>query len=517
MLSLRGIRKSFGPVRALSGVDFDLSAGEVHAVIGENGAGKSTLMKILSGIYPDGEFEGKIFVNQNPTHFKNTLDSEIAGISLIHQELSVFLDLTVAENMVVGHWGPHLKSTGLIDFEKIQTWSNHWLKMLGARFDSSTLMRSLSIGEQQIVEIAKAISRNSKILILDEPTSSLTQAETNELFKVIRNLRQSGCGLIYISHRMEEVFELSDRVTVLRDGASVFSSDMKSTTPDELIRHMVGRTLDQFYPAKIQSKDSSISELNFSVKNFTAKMRGSQTSSESSNGTQSIEVGPLSFEIKKSEIVGLSGLLGAGRSELVQAICGDDRFDTQGEITIGGKKYLSSAISQAFQNGIGYVHEDRKNQSILPFRSLEENTSIIRLNQKGSLAVCSPQFESKRALADLGLMKTRFHTTDQDILELSGGNQQKVVFARVMQNNPDVIILDEPTRGVDVGAKFEIYQILRDWTAQGKSILMISSDLPELIGMCDRILVMSAGKITGEVRRPDFNQTKIMQYALQNM
>ena len=516
LLSLSRIKKSFGSVRALSGVDFTLNANEVHALIGENGAGKSTLMKILSGIYPDQEFEGEIFVQQQSAlqqvKFKNTLDSEASGIALIHQELSVFLDLSVAENMVVGHWKTHLNSLGLINSEKIRDWSNHWLKMLGARFDSSVLMSSLSIGEQQIVEIAKAVSRNSKVLILDEPTSSLTQSEIAELFKVIRNLRNSGCGLIYISHRMEEIFELSDRVTVLRDGASVFSSEMKSTTPDELIRHMVGRTIDQFYPPKKESSTDFSIEPNLSLENFRATIRG-----QNKTEIKKIEIGPISLQLKKSEIVGLSGLLGAGRSELVQALCGDERFATEGRVVVRGSDYKVTAISDAFHSGIGYVHEDRKNQSIFPFRSLEENASILRLNQKNMLSICNPVEETNRAVADLALMKTRFHKASQDILDLSGGNQQKVVFARVLQNMPDVIILDEPTRGVDVGAKFEIYQILREWTAQGKSILMISSDLPELIGMCDRILVMSAGKITGELTKPEFNQTKIMQFALQNM
>lgn len=500
LIKLENISKNFGPVRALSSVNLGLHAGEVLALVGENGAGKSTLMKILGGVHTAGEFLGKIKVHDQIRDFHSTLDSEKSGIAFIHQELSTFPHLSVAENLIVGHW-PH--RYGWINRKKMTKMADDVLLPLGADFSSSQMMSSLSVGQQQLVEIAKALSRKSEILILDEPTSSLSGRESERLFALLRELKTRGCGLIYISHRMEEIFSLADRVTVLRDGQSVFTDSVKNVDPQTLIRQMVGRTLDQFYPPQIERKSPTKTVLqlqNFKVRN------------QNSNHLY----GPIDFSLSQGEILGFGGLLGSGRSEILQALCGDQAFDIlTGNLAIENKPQKFSSLRRSFYNGFGLVPEDRKSQSLLPTRSLAENTGLVRLSQKKIYSIVSKKEESQRTQKDLKILNTKFNDVDQKINDLSGGNQQKVIFARILQNNPRFLILDEPTRGVDVGAKFEIYQLMREWTAQGKSILLISSDLPELMAMSDRILVMADGKIRGEMNRSQFDQEKLMQWALE--
>ncbi len=489
LIQLRNISKSFGPVKALSGVNLSLAAGEILALVGENGAGKSTLMKILSGVYPVGEYQGDVEVNGQATQFRSTRDSEKSGISLIHQELSTFPHLTVAENMMVGHW-PH--RFGFINQQQIFKQADQALRPLEVDFQSSQLMTSLSVGQQQLVEIAKALSRKSKILILDEPTSSLSSRESTKLFAILRELRKQGCGLIYISHRMEEIFSLANRVTVLRDGQSVFTGATDEIDPSLLIRHMVGRKLDNFYPPA--NDKQNIGSPVLALKNFTAIHKKSKR-----------QYGPVDISLAEGEILGFAGLLGAGRSEILQAFCGDENFETSEG---------SKTLRKTFSLGFGFVPEDRKTQSLLPSRPLVENAGIVRLSQKSGWAWVSPTDESKRTQNDLKILNTKFNHADQKITDLSGGNQQKVIFARILQNNPSILILDEPTRGVDVGAKFEFYQLMRKWTSEKKSILLISSDLPELMAMSDRILVMGNGKIRGELLRANFNEEEIMKFAL---
>ncbi len=498
LIRLQNISKQFGPVKALTNVNLELNSGEILALVGENGAGKSTLMKILSGVYAHSEFQGQIFANGNPTQFNSTVDSEKNGIALIHQELSTFPHLTVAENLMVGHWPSRF---GFINTQKMVEVADEWLKPLAADFSASEKMSSLSVGQQQLVEIAKALSRQSKILILDEPTSSLTARESEKLFLLLNQLRQQGCGLIYISHRMEEIFALADRVTVLRDGQSVFTSPLKNIDSTILIQHMVGRTLENFYPPNenvIQNK------VILEVQNL-----------KSQKNNQHQSYGPVSFSLKVGEILGFGGLLGAGRSEIMQSLCGDENYTVSGSLKIDNVNKKFQNLRKSFQNGIGLVPEDRKSQSLLPTRTLTENTGILRLSQKNILSWVSDITEKNRTKSDLKVLQTKFSSVDQKITELSGGNQQKIVFARILQNSPQILILDEPTRGVDVGAKFEIYQLMREWTRQGKSILLISSDLPELMAMSDRIIVMSDGEIRGELAQKDFQQEKILEWALQ--
>lgn len=498
LIRLQGISKKFGSVHALKSVDLALRAGEILALVGENGAGKSTLMKILGGLYPHGDYDGIILSGEKTLEFHSALDSEKSGIAFIHQELSSFPHLSVAENMMVGHWPNRL---GWLSSDKIYEQSEIWLNKLGADFSCHEKMSSLSAGQQQVVEIAKALSRKSKILILDEPTSSLSRRETENLFTLLKNLRSQGCGLIYISHRMEEIFSLADRVAVLRDGQSVFTGDIAEVDQPILIHHMVGRPLNQLFPPP----GNSIKEKNvLEVKNFKAVKKLGQ-----------IEFGPLSFSLRKGEVLGFGGLLGSGRSEILQALCGDDSFESSGSVVVEGRGQTYSHLREAYHCGFGLVPEDRKNQSILPSRSLTENAGILRLSQNAQYQWVSEREEDKRTILDLKILNTKFNSVAQRITELSGGNQQKIIFARVLQNNPGILILDEPTRGIDVGAKFEIYQLMRQWTAEGKSILLISSDMPELMAMSDRILVMGQRKIRGELQKSEFEQETIMQMALQ--
>ncbi|MBC7743214.1 MAG: sugar ABC transporter ATP-binding protein [Bdellovibrionaceae bacterium] len=498
LISLKNISKSFGIVKALRSIQLEVQPGEILALVGENGAGKSTLMKILSGVYPVGEFEGVIEVRNQPVSFRSPRDSEAQGIALIHQELSTFPQLSVAENMMVGHW-PTQK--GLVDHRSLQKKAEHWLKILAADFSPMQKMSTLSPGQQQVVEIGKALSRNSKILILDEPTSSLTHRETKKLFSLLQDLRKQGCALIYISHRMEEIFYLADRVVVLRDGQNVFTSEVKGLKQADLIRAMVGRELEQAFQPQISSASSNII---LEVEDFCAHHLASAK-----------KYGPLHFSLAQGEILGFSGLLGAGRSEILQALCGDEAYTTSGEVKFKKSKKAFGKLQKAYRQGFGLVPEDRKVQSILPTRSLSENTSVVRLAQKSLFSWVSKSIEKSRTEKDLKVLRTRFHSTEQTITELSGGNQQKVIFARVMQNSPEILILDEPTRGVDVGAKFEIYQLARQWAQEGKAIILISSDLPELMALSDRILVMAGGRIQGQLLKSEFQEEAIIKLAIQ--
>jgi ABC-type sugar transport system ATPase subunit len=499
LIELRGISKNFGAVQALKDVSLSLQAGEILALVGENGAGKSTLMKVLSGVYAARDYTGLILRQDQEVRFQSPKDSEAAGISLIHQELSNFPHLTVAENMVVGHWP---NQGGWLQTKKIREFAQRWLQKLGADFSVDQRMGELSTGQQQVIEIAKALSKNSKVLILDEPTSSLTGRETQKLFQILRELKAQGCGLIYISHRMEEIFALADRVSILRDGKSVFTAPIKDLTEAQIVQHMVGRSLDQMFPPRLALP--SLEKI-LEVENFTARHRES-----------GIQRGPLKFELHQGEILGFSGLLGAGRSEILQALAGDRAYETSGTIKFKGSTVAWEDLQTAYRQGLGLVPEDRKIQSLLPSRSLSENAGILRLSQQSLLSWIRPQDEAGRTQADLKILNTRFHQTEQKITELSGGNQQKVIFSRVLQNTPDILILDEPTRGVDVGAKFEIYQLIRELTFKGKSLLLISSDLPELMALSDRVLVMSQGKLSQELGPMQIHEEVIMKWALGN-
>lgn len=498
-IRLTKISKSYSGVPALRNVSLDIYAGEVHALVGENGAGKSTLMKILSGAISAGDFEGEILLRGQVQKFLSPLDAEKAGIAIIHQELSSLPDLTVAENLFVGHW-PR-KFAGLIDWEKMNALATKALERVGANFSPTTKMQSLSTGDQQMVEIAKALLRDTKILILDEPTSSLSTKECERLFSLIAELKNEGRAMIYISHRMEEIFSLSDRITVLRDGSSVHTAKSKELTEPLLITHMVGRSLQALYPVRAPM---NLGDEVLRLVNFIAI--------DKQNGRT---IGPINLSVKKGEVLGLGGLLGAGRSEFLRALLGDERYSISGEVFWHGKKFNPQNPRQSYSAGLAWLAEDRKRESILPVRSLLENAGILRINQKGLFSYVSHSAEEEKTQSSLQQLKTRFHHHSQKITELSGGNQQKVILARILQSAPDLLILDEPTRGVDVGAKFEIYELLYSLIQQNKAIILISSDLPELLAMSDRAIVLANGRMRGELPKEKFSQESIMQLAVQ--
>ena len=481
-------------------MNLEIYAGEVHALVGENGAGKSTLMKILSGVIPAGDFGGQILLNGQAVEFKGPHDAEKARIAIIHQELSAFPHLTVAENIFAGHW-PTQGPLKLIDWDQLYDRAQKALDRVGATFSAKTTMQKLSTGDQQMVEIAKALLRDSKILILDEPTSSLSPKESERLFALIKELRKEGKALVYISHRMEELFALSDRMTVLRDGSSIVTAKASELTEAKLITHMVGRDLSALYPDR---PAVSLGRELLKVENFVARNRA---------GTK--VVGPVSLHVRRGEILGFAGLLGAGRSEFLRALMGDSDYAWDGDVFYHQKKFSPKSPGNSFAHGMAWLSEDRKRESLLPTRNLVENTGIIRLNQRALLSLVNAAFEKKTTDVALNQLKTAYRGGgEQKITELSGGNQQKVILARILQQNPDLLILDEPTRGVDVGAKYEIYELLYKLVAQDKSILLVSSDLPELLALSDRVLVFSHGKVQGEVERADFSQEKVMQMAV---
>lgn len=512
-VQLTHVSKSFSGIKALDDVNLDIKSGEVLALIGENGAGKSTLMKILSGVIPQGSYSGQIYINKKLCQFASPLDSEHAGVAIIHQELSGFSHLTVAENLFVGHW-PKLKSkaksklkfklrSGVVDWQELNIQAQTWLDKVGATCSPQEMMSNLSVGMQQLVEIAKALSRNSNCLILDEPTSALTPREVEKLFILIRELKKQGKSLVYISHKIEEIYELADRITVLRDGKSVHTALKKDLPENELITHIVGRKLDRLFPEK--PLNTIRPEIVFSAENY-------QGLGEKTTGKAAF--GPVSFNLKKGEILGLSGLLGSGRTELVKSIFGDQSYKISGRVCLNKIEVNIKSPIEALQKRIAFVSEDRKKESIFRIRNLEENVSICRLSIRGLFKLIHMRSEKKLAELSLKKLNTKYASLDQDIQDLSGGNQQKVVFARALQTDPDILILDEPTRGVDVGAKYEIYEILFELVKQGKSLIVISSELPELMALSDRIIVLYEGNFMGELNREKFSQFEIMKLAV---
>jgi D-xylose transport system ATP-binding protein len=478
VLNLDRIVKEFGKVRALDGVSLSVKSGEILALVGENGAGKSTLMKILSGVYPSGTFEGSIRIDGEEARFTKPADAEKAGIAIIHQELSAFAHLSVLENLFVGRWPAR---AGFVDDAAMRAEASQLLKRFGEEIPLDVPMRELSTGSQQLVEIAKALARNPHILILDEPTSSLTSSEIQRLFGILNGLKAEGHILVFISHKMDEIFSLCDRVVVLRDGKSVHQGETKDLDSDTLIKHMVGRPLDRLFPERKPKPNSNEDVLNIVDLEF-----------KSNDGLRTF--GPFNFHVQKGEIVGFAGLLGAGRSELAHALIGEPR--------------------KALEAKLAIVGEDRKRDSIFPARSLVENSTLSHRVLGLLFGWIDAHGEEKEAETLLSRMRTRYGDLAQGIEELSGGNQQKIVIARALALTPELLILDEPTRGVDVGAKYEIAQILFELVDRGQSLIVMSSDLPELIGICDRIYVMSEGKITREFSREEFSQEAIMKAAV---
>lgn len=489
ILSMKGITKSFSGVAALKNAALDLKAGEVVALMGENGAGKSTLMKILTGIY--SKDSGEIKYMGQEVCFKGPSESEEAGISIVHQELNMMNDLTVAQNLFIGR---EEMNGFLIDDKKMNEKAGELFKVLKIDINPAEKIGNLTVGKQQMVEIAKAISSNAKVIIFDEPTAALTDSEIEELFKVIRDLKEKGTGMVYISHRMDEINVISDRVIVMRDGEYVGTLITKECSKDDIIKLMVGRTI--FGEPKTASNVAKDAPVVLKCENLN---RGKAVKN-------------VSFELKRGEILGFSGLMGAGRTEVARLIFGADKKDS-GKIFINGKEVNINTPEDAVAHGIGYLSEDRKRFGLIVDKSIEENTVISSLNNfvKGIFIDKTKSKEvSERYVESL---KTKTPSVSQPVKKLSGGNQQKVVIAKWLVRNSDILIFDEPTRGIDVGAKSEIYALMESLAKDGKSIIMISSELPEVLRMSDRVVVMCEGRITGTLDIAEANQEVIMESA----
>ena len=490
-LQMSHITKRFPGVLALSNVDFTLRKGEVHALLGENGAGKSTLMKILSGVYqPD---EGDIIFEGQPVSFANPLSAQNVGITIIHQEFNLFPELTVEDNIFIGREFCKNNRWRLDEKQQRQA-AIDILQKLNLNISPDTLVADLTVAQQQMVEIAKAISVNAKILIMDEPTAALTETEIDSLFRVTRLLKEQGTGIVYISHRLEELALIADRATVMRDGQFIATVDYDSVKISDLIAMMVGRDLGNIYPRREpQPQRKPVLEV--------------------SGLTRKGVLNNIDFTLHQGEILGFAGLMGAGRTELARAIFGADPIDS-GTIKLNGKETIIKDIPDAIHQGISYLTEDRKKEGLALGLSVERNIMLGNYpeysNRYGNVDSKRCQQTSEEQVKALRIKTPHL---EQAALNLSGGNQQKIIIARWVCKDTDILIFDEPTRGIDVGAKLEIYELMNRLVAKGKSIIMISSELPEVLGMCDRILVMRNGRITGELASDDATQEKIMQYA----
>lgn len=502
VVKLVEVTKRFSGVLALDRVNLTLNAGEVLGLVGENGAGKSTLMKILSGVYGSGEFDGRVEVDGLLAAFRRPADAEESGIAIIHQELSAFPELTVAENLFVGHWPSKSSVFGRrIEWTKIEETAQIWLDRVGATAKPSDRMGDLSLGQQQLVEIAKALLRDGRVFIFDEPTSSLTPKETENLKKLIRELKGRKCALVYISHKMEEIFELCDRLVVLRDGKNVYESPTTAITPEKLVEPMVGRTIQDIYP---KPPERALDKTLLEVKDYSAQFTWSK-----------IPLGPYNYTLHAGEIIGFGGLLGCGRTEVLKSLFGfKGLIRKSGEVLLHGKPVKPNTPREALLKGFSFVSEDRKGESILPQRSLTENAGLSRLMITPTKWRLDHQDEATRAQAGLRELNTKFADLSQHITQLSGGNQQKVIISRALETGADIILLDEPTRGIDVSAKAEIYEIIFKLAKQGKGILLVSSDLPELMALSDRIIMVNNGRPSQIVDRKDFNQVKLMKLVI---
>jgi ribose transport system ATP-binding protein len=487
---MNGIDKRFHGVHALKGVHFDLQCGEVHALVGENGAGKSTLMKVLTGIHQADA--GEITYLGSPYSVKNIGESQQLGISMIHQELNMMNHLTVAQNIYIGR-EPMQGKTFIKDNEMIKE-AEELFKLIGIKIDPKTTLGSLTVGKQQMVEIAKAVSRDCKLLILDEPTAALTQTEIEELFKIMNDLKSKGIGMIYISHRMDEIKRISDRITVMRDGEYVGTVNTAEVTKDEIINMMIGRVV--YEDPKTHSEVAEDAPVVLEVKNLCSGKT----------------IKDVSFTLRRGEILGFSGLMGAGRTEVARAIFGADPFDS-GEIYVNGEKVNIKTPSDAVKHGIGYLSEDRKRYGLMLLKSVSENTAIASMDRYVSSGLIDDGKLKEEAEVFNKKLRTKTPSMDQLLKNLSGGNQQKVIIARWLIQDCDILIFDEPTRGIDVGAKSEIYTLMNELSKQGKSIIMISSELVEILRMSDRVLVMCEGRKTGELDISEANQENIMQLA----
>lgn len=491
ILTMKGIDKSFPGVHALDNVSFELRRGEVHALMGENGAGKSTLMKVLTGIYRKDS--GTITYDGKEVEFSNPREAQHAGIVIVHQELNMLGHLTVAQNIFIG--SEYMKGV-LIDDARMNAEAARLFKRLNIKIDPAETMSRLTVGKQQMCEIAKAISHEAKVIVFDEPSAALTESEVSELFEIIRDLKKKDIGIVYITHRMDEVKVITDRVSVMRDGAYVGTLISENSTKNDIINMMVGRVI--YEEPKTASKVPKAAPVVLRVENLNAGRL----------------VQDVSFELYKGEILGFSGLMGAGRTETARAIFGADIKDS-GDIYVNGRKVEIHSPQDAVKCGIGYLSEDRKRFGIVVQRTVAENSTMAYLENFMRGLFINKKKERKEAEKYVESLATKTPSVDQLVVDLSGGNQQKVVLAKWLVRNCDILIFDEPTRGIDVGAKSDIYKLMNDLVKEGKSIIMISSEMPEVLRMSDRIVVMCEGRKSGELGIEEATQEKIMHLATQ--
>lgn len=489
VLEMTGIKKSFSGIYALSGINFSLELGEVHALLGENGAGKSTLIKVLGGIYqPDC---GTIKINGKEVKINNVLHARANGIGIIHQEIVLVPYLTVAQNLFLGR---EITQNGKINMEETLRRAQDMIAALGVNIQADELVENLTIAQQQMVEIVRAVSFNGKIIVMDEPTSSLSNEEVEQLFEIIENLKKKEVSIIYISHRMEEIFRISDRVTVIRDGSYVGTKNTSDTNPNELVAMMVGRDLQNFYVRDYN--DLSNAPVAMEVKNLSSKGAFED----------------ISFKVRKGEILGFAGLVGAGRSETMESVFGARPFQS-GEIILNGEKRHFKNPMEALKAGLAFVPEDRKKQGLILGNTVAFNLTLSSLHYY--MSGISISEKKRHVVIDEFFKKLKIKAASPDIEagSLSGGNQQKVVLGKWLATRPDVLILDEPTRGVDVNAKYEIYRTINELAKDGIAIIMVSSELPEIINMCDNVCVMRSGRLVGKLCREELGQEAIMKYA----
>ncbi len=495
ILEMKNIRKAFPGVQALDGVNLTIEKGQVHALMGENGAGKSTLMKCLYGIY--FRDEGEILLNEKDVHFKNSKEALDAGIAMIHQELQPIPMMSVAENIFLGNY----PRKGLfVDQGKMNEETAKYLKTVGLEVKPTTLLANLTISQQQSVEIAKAISHHAKVIIMDEPTSSLTSNEVDKLFAIIRDLCQQGIAIIYISHKMDEIKKIADKITIMRDGTYVGTYDAASISTEEIIRRMVGRKLDNQFPDHV---NESTADLMLDVRNFTSP--------------NPLSFKECSFQLNRGEILGVAGLVGAQRSELMEAVFGLREHVPGGEIYLNGRPVTIREPKDAIKNGIALVTEDRRESGIFGVLSIADNITIASIRDFVHMGLLKKGKMEEVVDQGIQALQIKAPSSQTTIESLSGGNQQKVILARWLATQPDIFILDEPTRGIDVGAKYEIYEIIDELSRQGKSVIMISSEMSEVLGITDRIMVMCEGRISGYLKTEDASQEKIMELATRFM
>lgn len=504
LLEMKNITKTFPGVKALDNVNLQVEEGEIHALVGENGAGKSTLMNVLSGIYPYGTYEGDIVYDGEVCKFQTIKDSEKKGIVIIHQELALVPQMTIGENMFLGN---ERGKKAAINWNETYAEADKYLRMVGLSESSRVLIKDIGTGKQQLVEIAKALAKQAKLLILDEPTSSLNETDSRALLDLMLEFKKQGMTMIIITHKLNEVVYVADKITVVRDGSTIETLDKHTTTIDEdrIIKGMVGREITDRFPKR---HDVKIGEVNMEVKNWTV---------HHPVYTEKVVVDNVNFNVKKGEVVGIYGLMGAGRTELSMSIFGRSYgSEISGELFINGKETVLKSPREAIDAKLAYVTEDRKGNGLVLSNSIKVNTSLANMNGVSSKAIIDVDKEYQVAVEYKDKLRTKTPSVEQNVGNLSGGNQQKVLLAKWMFTDPDILILDEPTRGIDVGAKYEIYCIINDLVAAGKSVVMISSELPEVIGMSDRIYIMNEGKFVGEMRSDEATQESIMACILQS-